>query len=87
MKFGSLYAMQVKFGSDNVMRVNFWGLSTLCWSIFGVRLRYAGQFLGSVYVLQVKSGVCLRYAGEIWSVNALHVKFGVCARSTGEIWG
>ena len=43
----------------------------------GIRLRYAGYLLGSVYALRVKFGVRLRYGCQ----------FGVCLRYAGEIMG
>ena len=43
---------------------------------FEVRLRYAGQFVGSVYGMQVKFGVRLRSTGDIWSICAMQLNFG-----------
>ena len=43
---------------------------------FGVRLRYAGQFLGFVYALQVKFG----------TVCAMQVIFGVRVRYAGQFF-
>ena len=69
------------------MQVNFWGLSTFCrrdsgvclryaGEFFLVRLRCAGQFLGSVYAVQANLG----------SVYAMYVNFCVCLRSAVEIF-
>ena len=89
LNFGSVYAMQGKFGDP----------FRLCMSIFGVRLRSTGTICSSVYAMQVKFGVCLRSMGEIWglptqcrwiflgSVYALQVKFPGPFRLCRSVFG
>ena len=96
----SVYTMQVNFwGAPRLYMGNVWGPSRLCRSIFWGTSRLCGRNLGPVYAVQVKFGVPIRYAGELffgWGLSTLYrwnwgpstlcrSVFGVCLTSVRGI--
>ena len=70
------------------MQVNFFGVRLHSTGEFPVRFRYAGQFVGSVYVLHLKFGVRLRDAGQfVGSIYALQLQLGLRLRYVGQFLG